>query len=196
MVLREYNNSKAFGAIVAFIIIIVIIGVVFVPVFSALERGVSTASTFGYPSSAVFSGATGINTVYNEQGSPVSANASETGYTSSAVSGQFVCYSSNNTSDGYFKLFEFKLSSNVSSNNFYSFFYDKFYNIWKGNTSKNSISSNQSLLSFKYFYFSEIAPFPTKVAVGVSGDFTFFLQFYGNAPVNINNTAEAVFMQM
>ena len=88
------------------------------------------------------------------------------------------------------------MSSNDSSSSLYSHYYAQYHTIWEGNKSKDSISANLSTLGFTYFYFQGAAFIQYKVSVGFSGGYTFLLAYVGNAPVDINNTAEAVIMQM
>ena len=193
MVLKQWSVAKGLGIIVSIIIFIIIIGAVFFPLFHVFERG-ATGATFGFPSSSDISNASGINATFDEQGNPIPSNGSFLAYNSGIVSGKYVYY--NSTSDGYFELFEFKTSSNGSSSSLYSLYYAHYHNIWKGNASKDSISTNLSLLGFTYFYFQGIASITFKVSVGFSGDYIFLLAYFGNASVDINNIAEAVIMQM
>ena len=51
MVLKQWSVAKGLGVIVSIIIFIVIIGVVFFPLFHVFERG-ATGTTFGFPSSS------------------------------------------------------------------------------------------------------------------------------------------------
>lgn len=193
MVFRHYSTAKGLGFIIAFIIFIIILGITLTPLLHVLERGTSEA-TFGFPSSSEISSASGVNATFNEQKNPMPTNGSTFSYNSGIVSGEYVYY--NSTSNGYFELFEFKMSSNNSSSSLYSYYYTHYHNIWKGNSSKASISTNLSNLGFTYFYFQEVASISFKVSVGFSGSYTFLLAYLGNDAVDINNTAEAVIMQM
>lgn len=193
MVLRQYSVAKGLGIIVTAAIFIIIMGIIFAPFLHVLERGTS-GSTFGFPSSSDISSASGINANFEEQGNPSPTNGSALPYHSGIVSGEYVYY--NSTSDGSFELLEFKTSSNDSSSSLYSHYYAQYHTIWEGNTSKDSISANLSTLGFTYFYFQGAAFIQYKVSVGFSGSYTFLLAYVGNAPVDINNTAEAVIMQM
>ena len=184
MVLRQYTNAKALGSITALIIVIIITGVVFVPIFNALSERASSGSGFGFPSSSTISSASGVNTTFQEQGKPAATNGTELIYNFGIVSGEYAYY--NSTSKGYFELFEFKLSSNVSSRNFYSHYYALFHTIWKGNASRDNISANQSLLGTTYFYFSGIAFTPIRVSVGFNGNYAFFLEYLGTSAVDIS----------
>lgn len=193
MVLRQYSVAKGLGIIVGFVIFVIIIAIIFTPFLHVLERGTSEA-TFGFPSSSDLSSASGVNASFEEQRNPSPTNGSTLAYNSGIVSGKYVCY--NSTSDGYFELFEFKMSTNDSSSALYSHYYAQYHTIWNGNKSKDSISANISTLGFTYFYFQGAALISYKVSVGFSGSYTFLLAYVGNAPVDINNTAEAVIMQM
>ena len=193
MVFRNYSTAKGLGFVVAFVIFIIILGITLAPLLHVVERGTSKA-TFGFPSSSEISSASGVNVTFEEQGSPMPTNGSTFSYNAGIVSGEYVYY--NSSSNGYFELFEFKMSSNNTSSNLYSHYYTKYHNIWKGNTSKTSISGNLSALGFTYFYFQENAFISFKVSVGFSGSYTFLLAYTGNAKVDINNTAESVIMQM
>lgn len=193
MVLKQWSVAKGLGVIVSIIIFIIIIGVVFFPLFHVFERG-ATGTTFGFPSSSNISNASGINATFDEQGNPVSTNGSFLTYNSGIVSGKYVYY--NSTSDGYFELFEFKTSSNGSSSNLYSHYYSQYHTVWKGNASKDNISTNLSLLGFTYFYFQGVASITFKVSVGFSGSYIFLLAYFGNKSIDINNIAEAVMLQM
>lgn len=193
MVLRQYSVAKGLGIIVGFVIFVIIIAIIFTPFLHVLERGTSEA-TFGFPSSSDLSGASGVNASFEEQRNPSPTNGSTLAYNSGIVSGKYVCY--NSTSDGYFELLEFKMSTNDSSSALYSHYYAQYHTIWNGNKSKDSISANISTLGFTYFYFQGAALISYKVSVGFSGSYTFLLAYVGNAPVDINNTAEAVIMQM
>ena len=102
MVLRQYTNAKALGSITALIIVIIITGVVFVPIFNALSERASSGSGFGFPSSSLISSASGVNTTFQEQGKPKATNGTELIYNSGIVSGEYAYY--NSTSKGYFEL--------------------------------------------------------------------------------------------
>jgi hypothetical protein len=193
VVLRQYTNAKGLGIIVTFVIFVIILAIIFAPLLPLFERGTSPAS-FGFPSSSDISSASGVNTTFEEQGKPASTNLNTLSYNSGIVSGENVYY--NSTADGYFELYEFKMSSNVSSGSLYSHYQAKYHAIWRGNESKDSMSNNQSILGFTYFYFSEVGLISVKLSVGFSGIYTFLLAYFGNAAVDINNTAEAVIMQM
>jgi hypothetical protein len=193
MVLRQYSVAKGLGVIIAFVIFIIIIGMIFTSFLPLFERGSSTA-TFGFPSSSYISSVSGVNVTFKEQGQPIPANGSTITYDSGIVSGEHVYY--NSTSHGYFELFEFKASSSVNSSNIYSHYYAFYNRIWRGNTSKDSISTNLSLLGFTYFYFRWVAFIPVEISIGFMGNYIFLLAYFGNAMVNINNVAEAVIMQM
>ncbi len=193
MVLRQYAVAKGLGIIVSIAIFIIIMGILITPFLHVLERGTSGA-TFRFPSSSDISSASGVNANFDEQGNPRLTNGSALAYNSGIVSGEYVYY--NSTSDGNFELLEFKMSSNGSSSSFYSHYYAQYYTIWNGNKSKDSISANISTLGFTYFYFQGASLFSYKVSVGFSGSYTFLLAYIGNAPVDINNTAESVIMQM
>ena len=193
MVLRQYSVAKGLGIIVTLAVFVVIMGIIFAPFLHVLERG-SSEATFGFPSSSDISSASGINANFEERGNPGPTNGSALAYDSGIVSGEYAYY--NSTSDGYFELLEFKMSSNDSSSSFYSHYYARYHTTWSGNKSKDSISVNLSKLGFTYFYFQGVSIIPYKVSVGFSGSYTFLLAYVGNAPVDINNIAEAVIMQM
>ncbi|MCL4345927.1 MAG: hypothetical protein M1496_06180 [Candidatus Thermoplasmatota archaeon] len=193
MVLRQYAVAKGLGIIVTAVIFVIIIGIILVPFLHVLDRGTSEAK-FGFPSSSDISSASGINANFEEKGNPSPTNGSALAYNSGIVSGEYVYY--NSTSDGFFELFEFKMSSNDSSNSLYSHYYSQYYTVWKGNRSKDSISANISTLGFTYFYFQGVSLISYKLSVGFSGSYAFLLLYLGDASIDINNTAEAVIMQM
>lgn len=193
MVLRQHSVAKGFGFIIAFIIFIIIIGMIFVTFLPLFERG-SSGTTFGFPSSSDISSASGVNVTFKEQGQPTPTNGSNIAYNFGIVSGEHVYY--NSTSHGYFELFEFKASSNVNSSSFYSHYYAFYHCIWRGNLSKDSMSTNLSLLGFTYFYFQWETSIPVEISIGFNGDYNFLLAHFGNATININNVAEAVIMNM
>ena len=190
MVLRQYNNAKFLGGIIALVMVVIIMGIILVPIFEIASSGPS----FRFPTSSDISNASGINVNFTEQGTPKSTNGSGISHNSGVVSGQYVYY--NSTSDGFFELVEVKTSSSSNSSVLYSNFYDKFKSDYKNDTSSNSISSNQSAFRFTYFYFSSSGFLHFKVSMGYNGLYMFFLLYEGSAAVDINNTAEAVILQM
>ncbi len=190
MVLRQYSAAKGLGIIVAFVMVIVIFGAIYVPLIKIASSG----PAFGFLTTSDMSSASGINATFKEEGSPRSTNVSELTYHSELVSGQYVFY--NSTSNGSFELIELKTSSKVNSSAVYSSYYDSFKSVYKENLSSDKMSSNQSVLGFTYFYFSASGNVHFKVSVGFNEIYMFFLLYTGSSAVNMNNTAEAVLMQM
>ena len=190
MVLRQYNNAKVLGGITAFVIVVIIMSIIFVPIFELASSG----HNFGFPTSSDISSASGINVNFTEQGAPKSTNGSGISHNSGVVSGQYVYY--NSTSDGYFELTEVKTSNSTNSSGLYSSFYDHFKSDYRNDTSAYSISSNQSALGFTYFYFSSSGFVHFKASIGYNGIYLFFLLYAGSAAVDINNTAAAVILMM
>ncbi len=190
MVWRQYYRAKMISAIFAIIVIAILMAIILVPILEIASSGPS----YRFPTSSEISNAAGLSVNFTEQGTPKSINGSVPYYNSCLVSGQYVYY--NSTSDGSFKLIEFKTSSTNNSIGLYSSIYDRFKADYRNDTSASSISPNLSAFKFTYFYFSSSGFLNFKASIGYSGVYMFYLLYAGSAAVDINNTAEAVILQM